>query len=98
MPFQRHVIGLQTGCMVTVLVPVVEAARLPRVCPMALGYGLPPCDNNNDASCLHVEPMYISTLCVLNCAACRERGLPQWQQMGVLVRFELAGWTDALSL
>ena len=33
--------------MVTVLAPVVEAARLPRVCPMALGYGLPPCNNNN---------------------------------------------------
>ena len=29
-----------------VLAPVVEAARLPRVCPMALGYGLPPCNNN----------------------------------------------------
>ncbi len=28
----------QTYCMVTVLAPVVEAARLPRVCPMALGY------------------------------------------------------------
>ena len=32
--------------MVTVLAPVVEAARLPRVCPMALGYGLPPCNNS----------------------------------------------------
>ena len=42
MPSQHHAIGLQTGCMVTVLAPVVEAARLPRVCPMALGYGLPP--------------------------------------------------------
>ena len=39
---QHHAIGLQTDCMVTVLAPVVEAARLPRVCPMALGYGLPP--------------------------------------------------------
>ncbi len=29
-------------CMVIVLAPVVEAARLPRVCPVALGYGLPP--------------------------------------------------------
>ena len=38
----HHAIGLQTDCMVTVLAPVVEAARLPRVCPMALGYGLPP--------------------------------------------------------
>ena len=38
----RHrAIGLQTDCMVIVLAPVVEAARLPRVCPMALGYGLP---------------------------------------------------------
>ena len=44
---QHHAIGLQTGCMVIVLAPVVEAARLPRVCPMALGYGLPPCNNNN---------------------------------------------------
>ena len=43
---QHHAIGLQTDCMVTVLAPVVEAARLPRVCPMALGYGLPPCNNN----------------------------------------------------
>ncbi len=34
----RHrAIGLQTVCMVIVLAPVVEAARLPRVCPMALG-------------------------------------------------------------
>ena len=49
---QQYAIGLQTGCMVTVLAPVVEAARLPRVCPMALGYGLPPCDNNNHA-CLN---------------------------------------------
>ena len=39
---QHHAIGLQTDCMVTVLAPVVEAARLPRVCPMALGYDLPP--------------------------------------------------------
>ena len=39
---QHHAIGLQTDCMVTVLAPVVEAARLPRVCHMALGYGLPP--------------------------------------------------------
>ncbi len=39
---QHRAIGLQTDCMVTVLAPVVEAARLPRVCPMALGYGLPP--------------------------------------------------------
>ena len=46
MPSQHHTIGLQTGCMVTVLALVVEAARLPRVCPMALGYGLPPCNNN----------------------------------------------------
>ena len=46
MPSQHHAIGLQTGCMVTVLAPVVEAARLPRVCPMALGYGKPPCNNN----------------------------------------------------
>ena len=39
----RHcAIGLQTDCMVIVLAPVVEAARLPRVCPMALGYRLPP--------------------------------------------------------
>ena len=39
----RHcAIGLQTDCMVIVLAPVVEAARLPRVCAMALGYGLPP--------------------------------------------------------
>ena len=42
MPSQHHAIGLQTGCMVIVLARVVEAARLPRVCPMALGYGLPP--------------------------------------------------------
>ena len=49
MPSQHHAIALQTGCMVIVLAPVVEAARLPRVCPMALGYGLPPCNNNNRA-------------------------------------------------
>ena len=35
-------IGLQTDCMVIVLVPVIEAARLPRECPIALGYGLLP--------------------------------------------------------
>ncbi len=39
---QHHAIELQTDCMVTMLAPVVEAARLPRVCPMALGYRLPP--------------------------------------------------------
>ena len=44
---QHHAIGLQTGCTVVVLARVVEAARLPRVCPMALGYGVPPCINNN---------------------------------------------------
>ena len=37
-------IGLQTDCMVTVLGPMVEAARLPRVCPMALGYESLPCN------------------------------------------------------
>ena len=37
----HHAIGLQTDCMVIVLAPVVEAAGLPRVCPFALGYGLP---------------------------------------------------------
>ncbi len=39
---QHHVIGLQTDCMVTMLAPMVEATRVPRVCPqgqgMALGY------------------------------------------------------------
>ena len=45
MPSHHQSIGLQTGCMMTVLAPVVEAARLPRVCPIALGYGLPPCNN-----------------------------------------------------
>ncbi len=34
--------------MVTVLAPVLEAASLPHVCPIALGYGLPPCINNKD--------------------------------------------------
>ncbi len=38
----HHAIGLQTDCMVALLAPMVEAARLPRVCPKALGYGLPP--------------------------------------------------------
>ena len=44
MPSQHHAIGLQTDCVVVVPAPVVslEAARLPRACPMALGYGLPP--------------------------------------------------------
>ncbi len=28
--------------------PRGEAARVPRVCSMALGYGLPPCDNNKN--------------------------------------------------
>ena len=39
---QHHAIGLQTDCMVIVLAPVFVAARLPRVCPMALGYRLSP--------------------------------------------------------
>ena len=55
MPSQHHAIGLQTGCMVIVLAPVVEAARLPRVCPMALGYGLPPCYNNNPEDVASLE-------------------------------------------
>ena len=38
---QHPGIGLQTDGMVAVLGPMVEAARLPRVCPMALGYGSP---------------------------------------------------------
>ena len=43
MPSRHHAIGLQTGCMVTVLAAVVEAARL-----TCIPYGgLPPCDNNN---------------------------------------------------
>ena len=59
MPSQHHAIGLQTGCMVTVLAPVVEAARLPCVCPMALGYGLPPCNNNNNnKAAVHVLVTY----------------------------------------
>ena len=37
-------------CMMVVLAPVVEAARLPRVCPMALGYGLPPSCNSTYTS------------------------------------------------
>ena len=44
---QHYAIGLQTDCMMIVLAPVVEAARLSLVCPMALGYGLPPLCNNN---------------------------------------------------
>ena len=47
MPSQRYATGLQAGCMVTVLAPVVEAARLPCVCPLTLGYGLPPCNCHN---------------------------------------------------
>ena len=47
---EHHAIGLQTDCMLTVLAPVVEAARLPRVCPMALGYGLPPCKQYANAA------------------------------------------------
>ena len=34
---QHRAIGLQTDYMVTVLAPMVEAARLPHVRPMALG-------------------------------------------------------------
>ena len=34
---QHHAMGLQTDYMVTVLAPMVEAARLPHVRPMALG-------------------------------------------------------------
>ena len=37
----HHAIGLQTDCMMDVLVPVIEAARLPFVCPMDLGYRFP---------------------------------------------------------
>ena len=57
MPSQHHAIGLQTGCMVTMPAPMVEAARLPRVCPMALGYGLPPCNNNVDCGVNYVYGM-----------------------------------------
>lgn len=40
---QPHAIELQTHCMVAVLAPwMAEAARLPRVCPMALVCGVPP--------------------------------------------------------
>ncbi len=38
---QHHALGLQTDCMVAVLNPVIEPARLLRVSPMALSYGLP---------------------------------------------------------
>ena len=37
----KHWHQLQTDCMMAVLGPV-EAARLPCVCPIALGYRLPP--------------------------------------------------------
>ena len=49
---QHHAVGLQTGCMVTVLDPVVEAARFPCVCPMALGYVLP-CGNVTAGAWVH---------------------------------------------
>ena len=47
LPRRCNSTSLQTGCMVIVLAPVVEAARPPRVCPMALGYGLPPLDDKS---------------------------------------------------
>ncbi len=37
-----HADGLQTDCMVGVLAPVAEAARISRICPMAPGYRCPP--------------------------------------------------------
>ena len=40
-------LALQTDCMVIVLAPNGEAVRLPRVRPVALGYGLPTCDNKH---------------------------------------------------
>ena len=43
-----YAIKLQTGCVVIVSAPVVEAAKLPRVCPMASCYGLPPFNTNNE--------------------------------------------------
>ncbi len=38
----HHAMGLQTDCMVAVLAPMAEAARLPHVGPMALGDRMPP--------------------------------------------------------
>ncbi len=40
---RQHAAELQTNCMVAVLAPVhmIEAARLPRVFPVALGYRSP---------------------------------------------------------
>ncbi len=49
--------------MVTGLALMIEAGRLPRVCPMALGYGLPPCDDNLllEVRALQLEPKILST-------------------------------------
>ena len=44
---QHHATELRTACMVAVLACGVEADRLPRVCCMALGYGLPPLVTSN---------------------------------------------------
>ncbi len=38
----HHAIGMQRKCMAALLTPMVEAAKLLHVCPMALGYGVPP--------------------------------------------------------
>ena len=40
---RHHAVGLQTDCMVVVLVPMVRLID-PHVYTMALGYGLPPCN------------------------------------------------------
>ena len=79
MPSQHHAIGLQTGCKVTMLAPVVEAARLPRVCPMALGYGLPPCNNNNGGDVaneqgdgLWIQALLWSSMIMPKCTCPRE--------------------------
>ena len=45
---QHGAIGLQTDCMARVPAPLGEAAKLPRVYPMALGYELPHCCNNKE--------------------------------------------------
>ena len=58
---QHHVVGLQTGCMMVLLAPVVEAAKFPRVCPMPLGYGLPPCNDNDAGKSCKAKACFCST-------------------------------------
>ena len=55
---QHYAIGLQTDCMVIVLGPMVEAARVPHECLITLGYGLPPCMDDVTGAFTRPKPLH----------------------------------------